>query len=57
MAVKREKAERREGHGDDSKVEGVKKGNFLQVGSVVPLNHRPVSTDAKTGHGGGGEQG
>jgi hypothetical protein len=55
MAVKREAAERYEGHGENSKVDGVKKGAFLQVGTVIPLHHKPVSTDAKTGHGGGGE--
>jgi hypothetical protein len=55
MANKREAAERREGHGEGSKVDGVKKGTFMQVGTVIPLNHKPISTDAKTGHGGGGE--
>lgn len=57
MAVKREAAEKYEGHGDNSKAEGVKKGTFLQVGTVVPLSHRPLSVNQKTGHGGGGEQG
>lgn len=56
MAVKRETAERREGHGDDSKVEGIRKGNYMQVGTVIPLNHKPISTDQKSGHEGGGEK-
>jgi hypothetical protein len=57
MAVKREKAETYEGHGDSSKVEGVRKGTYLQVGSVVPLSHAAVSVNQKTGHEGSGKGG
>jgi len=57
MAVKREVAERREGHGDNSRVEGVRKGNYLQIGSVVPLTHSPTSVNQKTGHEGAGRGG
>ncbi len=57
MAVKREQAERREGHGENSKVEGVRKGNYLQVGTVIPLSHAAVSVNAKTGHEGSGKGG
>jgi hypothetical protein len=49
MAVKREKAETYEGHGDNSKVEGVTKGNYMQVGSVVPVSHKPTGVNVKTG--------
>jgi hypothetical protein len=57
MAVKREKAEVREGHGDNSKVEGVTKGTFMQVGSVVPVSHKATSVNQKSGHEGAGSEG
>jgi hypothetical protein len=57
MAVKREKSETHEGHGDNSKVGGVTKGTYLQVGSVVPLTQRATSVNQKTGHEGAGREG
>jgi hypothetical protein len=57
MGVKKESGERREGHGDTSTLNtSVRKGTFMQVGTVIPLNHKPVSTDMKSGHEGGGEK-
>lgn len=56
MAVKREASETREGHGENSKVGGVRKGTYIQVGTVIPLSHKPISTDMKSGHEGGGEK-
>jgi hypothetical protein len=60
MGVKRETAERREGHGDNSIPSAkVRKGTYLQVGSVVPLAHgndTPVSVNVKSKHEGGGEK-
>jgi hypothetical protein len=57
MAVKREKAEQYEGHGDGSKVEGVTKGQYMQVGSVVPVSHKATSVNTKSGHEGAGREG
>ena len=57
MAVKREKAETREGHGDSSKVEGISKGTFMQVGSVVPVSQKGISVNQKTCHEGSGREG
>ena len=57
MAVKREKAEQYEGHGDNSKVEGVSKGSYMQVGSVVPVSQKAISVNQKTGHEGSGREG
>lgn len=58
MAVKKEVGERREGHGDTSAITNtsIRKGTFMQVGTVIPLNHKPISTDLKSGHEGGGEK-
>ena len=57
MAVKREKAETYEGHGENSKVEGVTKGTYMQVGTVVPVSHKGISVNQKTGHEGSGREG
>jgi len=54
--VKREQAEAREGHGENSHVTtGVSKGNFLQIGTVIELSTKATSPDSKSGHSGGGE--
>jgi hypothetical protein len=60
MAVKKEVGERREGHGDTSSLTTpIRKGTFMQVGTVIPLDHvgnTAVSVNVKTKHEGGGEK-
>jgi hypothetical protein len=56
MSTKRAPSEIFEGHGDSSVAPSIKKGTFLQVGSVVPMQTRPISPNAKTGNPSGGEQ-
>lgn len=45
-----------EGHGEDSKAPSVKKGTFIQVGSVIPLQSKAISANVKSGNPSGGEQ-
>jgi hypothetical protein len=56
MAVAREKAEMFEGHGEDSKAPSIKKGTFLQVGTVIPMSSKGISPNVKEGNPSGGEQ-
>jgi hypothetical protein len=55
MATKRAPAEIYEGHGDNSKAPSIKKGEFQQVGSVVELQSKTYSPNAKTGKASGDE--
>jgi hypothetical protein len=54
--TKRAPSQECEGHGDDSKAPSVKKGVFEQVGSVIPLQTKPISANVKSGNPSGGEQ-
>jgi hypothetical protein len=56
MATKRAPSQQFEGHGDDTKAPSLKKGTFEQVGSVIPLQSKPISPNVKSGNPSGGEQ-
>jgi len=57
MATKKERpTEVYEGHGDNTSAPSVKKGTYMQVGTVVELSTRTFSANDKTGTSSGGEQ-
>ena len=56
MATKQAPTERYEGHGEDSKWPPVKKGEFMAVGTAVPLQSKAISPNVKEGASSGGEQ-
>ena len=56
MTTKRAPDEQYEGHGDGSKAPTVKKGTYLQIGTVVELSTKGISPNVKTGVSSGGEQ-
>jgi hypothetical protein len=55
MASIKEKSEMFEGHGEDSKAPSVKKGTFMQVGTVIPLQTKAYSPNSKNGSASGDE--
>ena len=46
----------KEGHGEDGPKESVTKGTYVQVGTVAPLSHTPISPNKKNSTSSGGEQ-
>jgi hypothetical protein len=55
MASKRETAERYEGHGENSHAPSIKKGTYMQVGTVVDMQSKAISPNVKAGSSSGGE--
>lgn len=56
MATKRAPDEEYEGHGESSKAPMVKKGTYMQVGTVVDISTKAISPNTKSGTSSGGEQ-